>query len=129
ATFMVDGGTDLVQINKNEPISELINTAYSLIGEKNYMKVYEKKYFLVSHSSELFNGFSLRAGAEYAYRNSLPNTSNSKFKDVEGREYTSNDPYNPLTDSLRFESHNAFTVDAAITFRPGQKYIDRPEGK
>lgn len=129
ATIEFDGGTNLVQINGKNPISGLINSLYSLLAEKNYMKVYEKQYFKVSHSSELFNGFSLKLESEYAHRKSIANSSDYKFRNVKNRDYVSNDPYHPSTDLMRFPSHNAFTIEAGISIRPGQEYIDRPESK
>ena len=129
STIVLDGGTDLVQINNNKPISELVNSLYSFLAEKNYMKVYEKQYFYASHSTELFNGVSIKIGAEYAHRNSVANSSDYKFVDNDSRDYTSNDPYNPSTDEFRFPSHNAFIAEANLAIRPGQEYIDRPEGK
>lgn len=127
--FEADAGTDLVQFNAKNPIGELINTAYSILAEKNYMKVYEKRFFNVSHRSEIVNGINLQFKAEYAKRNSLSNTSNYKVIEVKKRVYTSNDPYHSHTDSLRFSSHNAFIASLGVTFRPGQKYINRPEGR
>jgi hypothetical protein len=38
------GGSELIQFNEAEPISPLINTSYSLFGEKNYMKLYRKSF-------------------------------------------------------------------------------------
>ncbi len=129
STIVLDGGTDLVQINNNMPISELVNSLYSFLAEKNYMKVYEKQYLYASHSTELINGVSIKIGAEYAHRNSVANSSDYKFVDNDSRDYTSNDPYYPSTDEFRFPSHNAFIAEANLAVRPGQKYIDRPEGK
>ena len=129
SSIQMDGGTDLVQINSNQPISELVNSLYSLLAEKNYMKVYEKQYFYVAHKSELFNGVELKIGAEYAHRKSISNSTDYKFHNSEDRDYVSNDPYNPSTDALRFLSHNVFIAEAGISIKPGQKYIDRPEGK
>ncbi len=125
----IDAGTDLVQFNESKPISEMINGIYSLFAEKNYMKVYEKQYVKVVHRNELFNGLSMRLGLEYARRNSVANSSDYSFQNVEGRDYTSNDPYNPATDQYGFEAHQAFIADIGFLIEPGQEYINRPEGK
>ncbi len=122
----VDAGTDVAQINNKNPISEFVNSLYSLLAEKNYMKIYEKKYFSIHHRSELFNGFSLNVGLNYSRRHALVNTTNYKLRSVSSRDYTSNDPYYPSSDDFRFPDHNAFIGEAAIAFKPGQEYIERP---
>ena len=125
----IDAGTDLVQFNNSKPISELVNSFYTLLAEKNYLKAYEKQYLYVAHRTELFNGLVLKIGAEYAYRNAVTNSTEYKFLNIEDGDYTSNDPYDITTDEFRFPSHNAFTGEASIALRPGQEYINRPEGK
>ncbi len=129
SVLRLEGGTDIAQFNSKNPISELVNFIYSVWAEKNYMKIYEKQYILASHNSELINGIFYKLSAEYAGRNSLSNTTDYKFTDTKGREYTSNDPYHPLTDSLRFATHQALIIEAGISYKPAQKYISRPEAK
>ncbi len=129
AVLEADAGTDVSQINNQKPISELVNSLYSLLAEKNYMKLFEKKYFIVRHKSELFNGFVFNAELSYMRRNSLSNTSDYKIHNDPSRDYTSNDPYNPSTDDFRFLTHNAIAAEGGVAIRPGQKYINRPDGK
>ena len=129
STLEIDGGTDLVQFNNTKPISELVNGLYSLLAEKNYLKVYEKQFIYLSHKSELFNGVSLKIGGEYSHRTALSNSTDYKFINSKDRNYTSNDPYNPSTDEKRFSSNKAFSIEANLSIRPGQEFINRPEGK
>jgi hypothetical protein len=128
SSIHADAGTNVVQINENEPISPMVNGAYTLFAAKNYMKLYEKQFINVYHQTELFNGFTLRIGAEYAHRISLSNSTDYSFYDGE-RQYTSNDPYHPETDNYRFPSHNALVADIGLSYVPGQEYFNRPEGK
>jgi Family of unknown function (DUF5686) len=123
----LDAGTDLVQLNNKNPISETVNGIYSLMAEKNYWKAYEKQYFYGAHQAEWINGLRVKIGGEYAQRESVSNTSDYSFVRIDDRDYTSNDPYHPETDSLQFETHQAFTVEVNVSFRPGQEYIDRPD--
>ncbi len=125
----IEAGTDVEQINNKNPISEMLNSMYSLWAEKNYMKIFERQYLYASHRTELVNGISLRLTAEYAKRSSLSNTTDYSFINVKKRDYTSNDPYNSTTDEFKFNRNEAFTFEAGLAFRPGQKYITRPEGK
>lgn len=129
SSLEVDAGSGVTQINENLPVSEFVNSLYSLLAEKNYMKIYEKEFFKAAHTSELFNGVSLTAGGEYAHRSSLSNSTTYKIHNVDRREYTSNDPLNPSTDLFRFSAHRAFIIMTSIAIKPAQEYIDRPEGK
>ncbi len=129
ASIEVDGGTDVSQINNRNPISELVNSFYSLLGERNYMKIYERKYVAIRHRSELVNGLGFNVALTYNKRNSLVNTTTYKLINSKTHDFTSNDPYNPASDRFRFPDHNAFIGEAALSFKPGQRYIDRPDGK
>lgn len=129
STLELNGGTDLVQFNNINPISEIVNGLYSLLVEKNYLKVYEKQFIFLSHKTELFNGFSLKIAGEYSHRTSISNSTDYKLINSKDRNYTSNDPYNPSTDEKRFPSSNAFIIETNLSIRPGQEFINRPEGK
>ncbi len=129
ALLELDGGTDIAQINSKKPISELINTMYSIFGEKNYMKIFEKQYFSASHKSDILSGLNLNVKLEYAHRIALNNTSDYTIVDVENRDYTSNDPYNPTNNSVSFQEHEAFTGEATLSYRPGQKYFETPDAR
>jgi hypothetical protein len=127
--FEVDGGTDVAQINYKNPISETINSLYTLIGEKNYMKLYEKQYVMARHRSEIFRGFTLEVRGDYSHRIALTNTSDYTLVDVDNREYTSNNPYNPASDSIEFKDHEAFIGELDFSYRPGQHYVEIPTGR
>ena len=129
STLEIDGGTDLVQINNTKPISEVVNGLYSLLAEKNYLKAYEKQFIYLSHKSELFNGVFLKIGGEYSHRTSITNSTDFKVVNSKDRNYTSNDPYNPSTDEKRFPSNKSLSIETNLSIRPGQEFINRPEGK
>jgi len=122
-------GTQVIQFNAEKPISELINTAYSLAGEKNYMKIYERRFVEAFHTSELMNGLQLRVESGWEKRLPLVNTSSVTINDKESRTFSSNDPLHPGTDTLHFSEHEAFLLDARLNIIPGQEYISRPDGK
>ncbi|HMT29126.1 MAG TPA: DUF5686 family protein, partial [Bacteroidia bacterium] len=52
----IEGGDDLVQFNEAAPISPIINTSYTLFGEKNYMKLFRKQFGKASARLEPVNG-------------------------------------------------------------------------
>lgn len=128
ASVALDAGSDVQQFNPAEPISPLINSIYTLFGEKNFMKLYEKKYADLTYRSEITNGLDWKWNVSYSQRERLSNTSDYKVRDIEGREYTSNAP-DVLNGQLGFSVHQAFVVELETRIRIGQKYISRPEAK
>jgi hypothetical protein len=127
--FEADAGTDVAQINYKRPISELINTLYSTLGEKNYMKLFEKQYVYARHRSEIARGLTFDIRADYSHRIALTNSSDFTIVKVDDRDYTSNNPYDPANDTPAFEDHEAFTGEAALAYRPGQHYIENPNDR
>lgn len=129
AFIAADIGTGIQQFNATEPISPLVNSLYSLFDEKNFMKIYEKRYATFTYRSEITNGLDWQWEASYAQREELSNTTDYTFNDVEGREYTSNKPSVIEAQDVGFPVHEAFTVELQTRVRFGQKYISRPEAK
>lgn len=118
-------------------INTFLNSMTTLLLRKNYLKLYEARYFTAGFRKNTSNGLRLEVSAEYENRKLLENTTSfSFFKRSE--EYTLNLPDNPwLTDnpdplySLRDQIHYELTTN--ITFTPGHKYrmnngIRIPEG-
>ncbi|MBP6334486.1 MAG: carboxypeptidase-like regulatory domain-containing protein [Bacteroidia bacterium] len=125
----IEGGKDVVQFNASKPISPTVNTIYSLLDRKNFMKIYEKLYAKVGHESELFNGVRFGLNGEYAERIPLVNTTDYSFAAADRRTYTSNDPVHVETDDLPFVRNESFVLEGELRIRFRQEYIDRPEGK
>ncbi len=116
----IEGGRYVYQFNRNEPISELINTFYSLFIGRNYLKIFEESFFSAKHRFEPFNGLMFWAGGSYGFRRALQNTSSVSVKDVEKE---------PFTENIAFESHEAFILSFSLQYRPKQRYISRPHQK
>ncbi len=129
ASYKITAGTDVNQFNNQKPVTEFINSLYSLLAEKNFMKIYEKRFFQIHHQSEILNGLRLGVTAEYAQRLPLVNTTSYSFINVKDRSYTSNDPLNPAADNYHFLKNNALQLDVNLRIRFRQEYISRPEGK
>lgn len=126
SAFRISAGIMPAQYNQNEPISPLINSLYTLLDENNFMKVYQKSYLQLGHSTEIVNGIFLRVSANYADRKPLVNTTNFRWVDYDSREFTSNDPQKPDSDSEAFEQNQSLTLHLAATYRFRQKYISVP---
>jgi len=129
ARWKIKAGTDVAQYNDNNPIGSFLNTMYSILAERNYMKVYEKYFASVMHSTEPVNGLRLRVEAEYADRLPLVNTSYYTFNNIRNRIYTSNNPQNPYEDTPAFIRHQSMLITADVRIRFAQKYITRPYEK
>lgn len=125
----LEGGRFVSQFNQNNPISAFWNSAYTLIGEKNYLKLYEKRYVKLEEKSEIVNGLNFTFTAEFADRHELFNTTDFTFKDRSARQYTPNLPVNAELDDASFGRNQALATNLNITWRPGQTYISRPNRK
>jgi len=122
-------GSMVTQFNSSNPISPLINTFYTLLGNDNYMKLYKKTYANFDYRRELTNGLIAQFKTEYAERSALRNTSNYLFIDDKHKLFTSNDPQRPATDDSSFSVNNSFTVELGVSIRFRQKYYTRPHEK
>ncbi len=140
ASAEIRGGLQTVQFfspnaasfreNQSLPISPFINSLYSLLDERNYAKFYQKKFLELAHSSEIVNGFFLKAALEYSDRSPLMNTTNYSFVHKTNSTYTANDPLNLKNDSATsFSQNQLFELSVNARIRFGQKYVTRPDEK
>ncbi|MCA6074232.1 DUF5686 and carboxypeptidase regulatory-like domain-containing protein [Fulvivirga sedimenti] len=117
----LSAGRYIQQFNASEPIHPLLNTIFSLLGEQNYMKIYEHDFIRIGYSKQgSLNKLKLNTNLMYADRRSLDNTTD--FKIFNGKGYTSNDPENDILDSTAFVNHQATTFQARLEWRPWLKY-------
>lgn len=129
---VVEGGRQTVQFSEKKPISPLVNTIYTLLDERNYIKLYQKDFMKLSYNSELANGIYLRSFIEYDDRAALLNTSDFVLSPAakNNRTYTSNDPLYPTQDSVKsFQQNQSLELRINLRLRYKQKYITRPEEK
>ncbi len=127
ARINLSGGIKPVQFNAGNPISPFVNTLYTLLDGHNHMKLYEKSWIGLTHSSELVNGFYLTAGIEYARRDALLNSTDYSWVKSSRNRFTSNDPRDPLNEGPAFSPNNSLTIKASFRIRIRQKYISIPE--
>lgn len=127
--YYVSGGITTRQFNSNAPISKFWNTVSSVLFERNYLKIYEKRFAKIGYSEELFNGFKLSSSLEYAKRNPLFNTTNYVMFPQKDVDYTSNNPQQPNNFSSSFEAHSIWSLRLGLTIRFDQKYMSYPKSK
>jgi hypothetical protein len=129
ARISAEGGQFVVQFNETEPISPFVNSLYTLLLNRNYLKLYEKSFVRVFHTSEISNGLYLTAGAEYAQRTALQNHISSPLLDWSERSYTPNAPEMAEAADTEFDRNNAILLQAGVRIRFSQEYISRPNQK
>ncbi len=119
-------GISSKDLNTNGSINQLLNTAATLFFKKNYLKIYESRYFGLGYKRELANGLYLELNANYDDRRVLENTTNFSLSKAK-REYSNNIPGNKyLTAGSNFynfpidQKHGEFVTN--VTYTPYQKY-------
>ncbi|MBP6828475.1 MAG: carboxypeptidase-like regulatory domain-containing protein, partial [Saprospiraceae bacterium] len=125
SSLEVSGGLLTNQFSDKNPIGVGMNTLYSVLVKRNYMKLYEKAFAKAEFSRYLMPGLWIQAGAEYAERSPLVNTSDySTFKKY--RVYTPNAPLSG-SDEPFFDKHQAFIVHLTARIRIGETYSSYPK--
>lgn len=123
-SIKANAGHYIEQINQEEPIIPIINSVYSLLAERNYMKLYEKTFANFELRRELVNGLYSSAKVEYAQRQVLNNNSDFTLVDYDNREFTSNALENRPTGP-----NDALSVEVNLTYRHQQQYSSFPNRK
>jgi hypothetical protein len=127
SSLSFSGGKYVFQFNNEAPVGPLINSFSTLLRELNYMKLYEAWYGKLQYRKELNNGFVVLGGLQYQDRWSLNNTTDYKWRDRKGRDFTPNLPGTLLTAPM--EAHQAFSTDISLTWKPGLRYVEFPDRK
>ncbi len=125
----LSGGRTTSQFNAAGPISPTLNTLYSLLERRNYLKVYDKYFGEVYCRQELWNGGLLATSVELADRRLLANQSDYSFYKQADRAYISNDPLGNEPGVPLFEPHKALLLNISLRLRIAQKYISYPGRK
>lgn len=126
----LSGGVEAAQINDVQPISARINDVTSLLFERNYLKLYQRKFAEIGWQQEILNGFSLHSRISFQERLPLFNTTDQTWRNLEDKEYTSNNPLQPEAfDSAPFKQHQIFKLTMAGQINFAQKYMTYPDEK
>jgi oligopeptidase B len=123
------GGIYIQQYNNAEPIVSVINAAYTLFDRLNYAKYLQKEVIGLSFNRELFNGFYGKAGVQWHNRVALTNHADYSFAKASKRDFTSNNPINPLNDAAAFLTHQTIEYSLGVRFVPQQRYESYPTFK
>ncbi|MDO7851007.1 DUF5686 and carboxypeptidase regulatory-like domain-containing protein [Hymenobacter convexus] len=122
-------GRTIENFDKNSQVTPLINTVYTLFDNRNYAKLYRRDGAEFTYLTEPVNGLTMRATAGYFDRHELYNTTDRLIHDVPGRAFTSNRPVSDELPDTGFGRSRILTVGLSVDYRPGTRYINRPDGK
>src|SRR5579872_434749 len=126
-TWTLAGGKQVVQFNPDNPITESVNTWYTLLGKYNYMKIYEKYFVSLRAAKRFDNGMRLSVQGAYEDRLPIDNTTNYTFVKINSRAFTPNYPVEKLTE--QFPRHQAALTTVSFQYQPGQRFIEFPTSK
>jgi hypothetical protein len=124
----ISGGKKVFQFNNASPISEVINTYYTLTRSQNFMKIYEADFFRLNYNAGIGNGLDFSGTIQYQNRQALSNlTDIASWNKKTNQMMTPNHPVEfgagPM---LR---HQALMISAGLSWLPGAKYIEYPDRK
>ncbi len=122
-------GSDILDLNSYGTMSARSNAINTLIFETNLAKFYKKEFATLGTVRELADGLQGSLTLNYSKNYTLENTSSYKIRDVEDREYTSNNPFTPTLETPLFPTYSSFNISAGLTYTIGQRYVTTPYAK
>ena len=120
--MQVHGGSAMVQINEEEPITPLFNDFTTLFLERNFMKLLKRDFVSLNFSTKIEGRWRFSLGAKWEENNQQRNQWDGRFINVKNREYSSNVPLNNEIGLTDFDRYQMTKVDFAVTSRPWLKY-------
>ncbi len=128
AQFSIRAGSVFEQYQPAS-ISELLNTSYTLLDERNYLKIYKSDFLSLKHYSEISNGIYLGIFTDYSYRSAAVNHSDFTLVNKNNRIFISNNPVDIANNTPAFKSHHLLKIKPEITIKFKQQYLSRPDSK
>lgn len=128
SSFMINAGSDALNINDQESISQLANAGNSLFWERNLLKLYESRFANLSYSKPL-GSVKTSISTEWSNRRSLQNTSYYTARDLAKKDFTSNNPLNPGSDLPMFPENQALKLKLSASYAFSNDYATYPSGK
>jgi hypothetical protein len=125
-SWSLAGGKRVSQFNNQEPIMPLLNSIYTLLEHRNYLKFYENYFGELRYQKRFEN--DLRITGSFLYEDRIPvdNTTDYSFFKKD-RVFTPNYPFEQLAE--QFTRHQAVIVGVEMQYQPGQRYIQFPRRK
>ncbi|MFY0591382.1 DUF5686 and carboxypeptidase regulatory-like domain-containing protein [Roseivirga sp.] len=121
STFRVSAGSYVEQFNPGI-VDPFINTLYTLLREKNYMKLYQKDFAKATWAKRFRYKYTVGASLEYASRSSLFNNDDYTVFDIDNRFFTPNTPVNAETNIQAFTNSGAVKTALSVRAQPWLKF-------
>ena len=115
-------GYTSTDFNRTTGITGLTNTAASLIFGRNYMKLFDNRYFAIYNQIDLINGLVLFTSFTYSDRRMLENNTHYTLFPRNEHWYTPNTPINKLITSENIGDNKAFIGNILISYTPFYRY-------
>lgn len=125
--WSIAGGKRISQFNKENPIGPIANSLYTLLGKQNYMKLYENWFGSLNFNRNFQNAMKLNVNVTYEDRIPVENTTDYVLFKNAYRTFTPNHPEELA--HLPFEKEQVLTLTGALSYQPGQKFIEYPKYK
>lgn len=119
----ISSGSTYLDLNPNGTLNSLQNTLNSLIFEQNFMKLYRKQYFSISSGREVLNNLYLSLGTEVSKNFAEDNKYDYTLRDIKERNFSSNNPLYPQSQTKLFPNYTSFFVNASLVYSFNQHYI------
>jgi hypothetical protein len=123
--IQLEGGRYISQINQDNPVSLMLNTAATLMFKRNFVKLYERSYAELKTDFDLNDRLSIKIGAGWEERYQLRDTALTTYIEWRNRSFTSNQPYNIEVGTTDFPIHQAFITSISFKLRPEQRFYMR----
>ncbi|SFQ32173.1 DUF5686 and carboxypeptidase regulatory-like domain-containing protein [Hymenobacter arizonensis] len=121
-------GRTVENFDRNSQLTPAINTIYTLYANRNYAKLYRRDGAELTYLTEPINGLNLRLSGGYFDRRELFNTTDRLLRDIPNRAFTPNRPVSEEMPNTSFGRSQVLTVAVSMDYKPGQRYISRPNG-
>lgn len=121
-TWTLEGGRWMNQINQAEPIHPIINSIYTLMLRRNFMKLYRQDFLKAHYARELVNGLYMSLGVEWASRTTLENTTDFSLIPYPNRDFTPNNPNMGFDPNYQLLGHRRLLWTIGLTFKPFQPH-------
>ncbi|MFZ4400696.1 MAG: DUF5686 and carboxypeptidase regulatory-like domain-containing protein [Bacteroidales bacterium] len=116
------GGRQISQFNPEEAIFPFFNTLTTLLGRKNYMKLYQNDIAEFEFKTFLTDRIRIKTKIARAERSPLYNQSNFSWIQSKDRPYSPNAAVNIENITTDFTTHHAFLAGLKMEYHPIVKY-------
>jgi hypothetical protein len=126
-SFSIAGGKRVSQFFKESDITGLANSIGTLLYGRNDMKIYENYFAKTGYTKQWESGTTFLIESEYEDCLPIGNSTDFILNKKWRYRFTPNYPVQIL--SAQFSRHQAVVLHTAVTFQPGQQYIQFPTYK